>query len=386
MNTLSPYNINKQLMKRLTSQCRKELAQFQRDRLTLALAFLLPFMTLIIFGFAIRLEAKNIPLFVQDFDLSPLSRAYIERLFATNQFDKIPEGSLLKYPVKHPEQLIDQGIAKVAVIIPPDFSRQIKAGLTSNVQVLVDGTDVNNARVIKNSIQATTLSFLRSSGLQPGANKIMAQVRLWFNPGRKESLYIVPGLYAVILWIYPSLLTAIATVREKTQGTILQVYASTLSPTELILGKSLAYLLIGLSEAVFIMISGSLIWGVWFAGDPTPLLIGTLIFLTDSTLFGILIGLRSPNQTSAIQSVALIGFLTALLLSGFIYPLSNIPFPLSLVSNLIPARYYIEITRDAYVRGTGWTGVWFSVLILIILGLLFFQASRKVLKPMQLLD
>jgi ABC-2 type transport system permease protein len=373
-------------MKRIISQCRKELAQFQRDRLTLALAFLLPFMTLIIFGFAIRLEAKNIPLFVQDFDLSPLSRAYIERLFATNQFNKIPERSLSEYPIPHPEKLIDQGIAKVTVIIPSDFSSQIKAGLTSDIQILVDGSDVNNARVIKNSIQATTLSFLRSSGLQPAINKITAHVRLWFNPGRKESLYIVPGLYAVILWIYPSLLTAIATVREKTQGTILQVYAGTISPTELILGKSLAYLLIGLSEAFFIMVSGSLIWGVWFAGDPTPLLIGTLIFLTDSTLFGILIGIRSPNQTSAIQSVALLGFLTALLLSGFIYPLSNIPFPLSLVSHIIPARYYIEITRDAYVRGTGWTGVWFSVLILIILGLLFFNGAKKVLKPMQLPD
>lgn len=381
-------------MKRILSQCIKELSQFKRDRLTLALAFILPFMTLLIFGFAIRLETKNIPLTVQDFDVSPLSRAYTERLFATNQFQPINHFSLpfldgrknLPSQITHPEKAIDRGIAKAAVIIPPDFSRQIKSNSISTVQVLVDGTDVNNARIIKNSIQGTTRSFLRNSGLQPAADKVTAYVRIWFNPGRKESLSIVPGLYAVILWVYPSLLISIAMVREKEKGTILQVYASSLSAVELLLGKGLAYLLIGISEALFVMGFGSLIWGLNFAGDPTPLLIGTLVFLADSVSFGLLIGVRAKNQNATIQAVALIGFLTALLLSGFIYPLSNIPFPLSLVSNIVPARYYIEITRDAYVRGTGWPGIWFSMLMLIILGLLLFNAARMGLKRMQLSD
>lgn len=379
-------------MKRIISQCQKELAQFQRDRLALALAFLLPFITLIIFGFAIRLEAKNIPLFVQDFDISPLSRAYIERLFATNQFEPINNFILPLLPSQdsaggrdqiETQELIDRGIAKAAVIIPPDFSQQIKSGKTSTVQVLVDGTDVNNARIVKNSIQATTKFFL-FTGLQSSADKVVAHVRLWFNPGRKESLSIIPGLYAVILWIFPSLLTAIAMVREKEKGTLLQVYASSLSATELLLGKALAYLIIGIAQALFVMGFGSLIWQLSFAGEPTPLLISTLVFLIDSIMFGLLIGVRTGNQTSAVQAVALLGFLTALLLSGFIYPLSNIAFPLSLVSNIVPARYYIEITRDAYVRGTGWAGIWFSMLMLIILGSLLFNAARLGLKRMQL--
>jgi ABC-2 type transport system permease protein len=254
------------------------------------------------------------------------------------------------------------------------------------VQILVDGTDVNNARIIKNSIQATTKFFLRDSGLQPSTDKVIAHTRLWFNPGRQESLSIVPGLFAVILWIYPSLLTAVAMVREKETGTILQVYASSLSATELLLGKGLAYLVIGVIEALLIMGASTLIWQLSFAGDPSPLLIGTLIFLADSVMFGLLIGVRNSNQNSAVQAVALIGFLTALLLSGFIYPLSNIPFPLSLVSNIIPARYYIEITRDAYVRGTGWSGIWLSMLMLVVLGLLLFRAAHRGLKRMQLSD
>jgi ABC-2 type transport system permease protein len=381
-------------MNRILSQCRKELAEFKRDRLTLALAFILPFMTLIIFGFAIRLESKNIPLFVQDFDITSLSNSYIERLFATNQFVPINNS---RFPllssnqkqsseVLNPQDVIDRGLAKVAVVIPPDFSRQIKSGSPSTVQILVDGTDVNNARIIKNSIQATTKFFLRDSGLQPSTDKVIAHTRLWFNPGRQESLSIVPGLFAVILWIYPSLLTAVAMVREKEKGTILQVYASSLSATELLLGKGLAYLVIGVIEALLIMGASTLIWQLSFAGDPSPLLIGTLIFLADSVMFGLLIGVRNSNQNSAVQAVALIGFLTALLLSGFIYPLSNIPFPLSLVSNIIPARYYIEITRDAYVRGTGWSGIWLSMLMLVVLGLLLFRAAHRGLKRMQLSD
>jgi ABC-2 type transport system permease protein len=373
-------------MKRIVSQCYKELAQFKRDRLTVALAFLLPFMTLIIFGFAIRLEAKNIPLFVQDFDNTPLSRAYIERLFATNQFIPVSESSITQLSSHDPQEVIDWGLAKVAVVIPPDFSRKIKSDLPIEVQAIVDGSDVNNARVIKNSIQATTLYFLRSSKLEPNTNKLIARTRLWFNPGRKESLYIVPGLFGLILWIYPSLLAAIAMVREKTQGTIVQVYASDLSATELLLGKGLAYLLIGILEAIFIMGSGVLIWPLGFAGDPILFLISTLIYLSDSVIFGLLIGSRSANQTSAIQAVAMIGFLSALLLSGFIYPLSNIPFPLSLISNLVPARYYLEISRDSFVRGTGWTGVWFFFIVLIVLGLLLFNAARLTLKRMQLSD
>ena len=379
-------------MKRIISQCRKDLAQFQRDRLTLALAFFLPFMTLIILGFAIRLEVKNIPLVVQDFDLSPLSRAYTEHLFANKQFEHINNFSLPlldssqnQYSeATNPQEAIKRGIAQAAVVIPPDFSSRIKSGSTSTVQVLVDGTDVNNARIIKNSIQATTKLFLQRSGFQLSADKIIAHVRLWFNPEREESLFIIPGLYALILWIFPALLTSIAMVREKEKGTILQVYASSLSATEMLLGVSLAYLLIGISEALFVMGLGSLIWRLGFAGEPTPLLIATLIFLVDSVMFGLLIGVRSDNQNSAIQAVSLFGFLTALLLSGFIYPLNNIPFPLSLVSNIVPARYYIEITRDAYVRGTGWAGVWLSMVMLIILGLLLFNAARLRLKRMQL--
>jgi ABC-2 type transport system permease protein len=370
-------------MKRIISQCIKELAQFRRDKLTLALAFLLPLMTLLIYGFATRLESQNIPLVVQDFDHTNLSNSYIEKLYATNQF--IPKEWSGGNPAR---DAIDRGIAKVAVIIPPQFSRDIKANKTTTIQVLIDATDVNNARVIRGSIQRVTNFFMQEAGLLPTTKRITARIRLWFNPGRLESLYIVPGVYSVILWIFPSLLTAIAMVKEKEKekGTILQVYASGISATELLLGKGMAYLLIAITEALVVIGLGGIIFKLSVVNNPITLLLGTLIFLMDSVMFGLLVGVRSNNQNSAVQIISLVGFITSLLFSGFIYPLNNIPFPLSLVTNVVPARYYINITRDAFLRGTGWSGVWFDFLMLTILGLIFFNVSRRILSKMQISD
>jgi ABC-2 type transport system permease protein len=369
-------------MKRVLSQCLKELNQFRRDRLTVGLAFLLPLAVLLIYGYAIRLEAKNIPLSVQDFDNTFLSRTYVERLFATNQFIPTP------LQTGDPAAVIDRGIAKVTVVIPPDFARNIKSHQTASVQALVDGTDVNNARIIQNSLRATTQFFLRSSGLVPESEQspIHARIRLWFNPGRKEALYIVPGIFGVILWVFPSMLAGIAIVREKEEGTLSQVYASDLSSTEWLLGKELAYLIVGLGEALVVMTVATVLFGIRVQGDPTTLLVGTVLYLGASVAFGLLVGARAENQTGAVQGTAIAGFLTALLLSGFIYRIENIPFPLSLLSNVIPARYYIEITRDAFVRGTGWLGIWYAPLAIASIGGFFFHTSTRILKPMQLRD
>jgi ABC-2 type transport system permease protein len=368
-------------IRRIWAQCIKELAQFKRDRLTVTLAILLPILTLFIYGFAVRLETKNIPIVIQDFDISPLSRTYIEQLFATNQFQPTPWSG--DDPVR---DAVDRGVAKAAVIIPPNFDHQIKSGQPATVQVLVDGTDANNARLTHNTIKATTNAFLQIAGLQPGSTKVAARTRLWFNPGRKESLYIVPGTYGLIFWIFPSLLAAIAMVREKERGTILQIYASSLSAAELLLGKGLAYFLVGIAQACVIISFGLLLFGLGFTGDPTPFAIGTLLFLITSIMFGLLVGTQASNQNTAVQGVTMVGFLSALLLSGFIYPLSNIPFPLSLISNVVPTRYYIELSRDAFVRGTGWAGVWLIPILLALMGVFFFNTARKALSSMQLSD
>lgn len=369
-------------MKRVISQCVKELAQFRRDRLTVALAFVLPLVVLLIYGYAIRLESKNIPLSIQDFDNTYLSRSYVERIFASNQFVPAPLRD------NDPTLGIDRDIAKATVVIPPNFSQSIKENKTATVQVLIDGTDVNNARVIQNGIRAVTQFFSQTNHLMPDQPRaqVVAEVRLWFNPGREEALYIVPGIFGVILWVFPSMLTAIALVREKEQGTIVQIYASDLSATEWLLGKELAYLIIATGEAVVTLAVAALLFGIRLRGDPSTLIVGTGVFLAAAVAFGLFVGARAGNQTGAVQGTAIVGFLTALLLSGFIYRLENVPFPLSLVSNVIPARYYIAITRDALVRGTGWAGVGLAPLAIALLGGFFFRMATRILGRMQFSD
>ncbi len=367
------------MIRRIRNQLFKELEQFVRDRLGVALAFILPVIALLIIGYAIRLEAKNIALAVRDLDQTSFSRSYIERLYATNLFvpaqwqgDRFPDA-------------IDRGTASVQVSIPSDFTAEVQAGKTGNLQVVIDGSDVINARVTRLAIQGTTLSVVQAK-LSKIADSVgvISQVRLWFNPGRQESLFIVPGSYGVILAIFPPLLIAIALVREKEQGTILQLYASSLSAWELLLGKSLAYTLVGLGEALILFIVGFLLFQVRVIGDPTPLIIGTPIFIWVSVQLGLIIGIFTTTQSAAVQAIGTIKVLTAFLLAGFLFPLNTVPFPFSIASYLVPVRYYIELCRDVFVRGSGWFGTWHLIGALLLLGILEFAIAWWGMRRMQL--
>lgn len=375
-------------MNRILTQCRKELLQFRRDRLTTALAFVLPFLTLLIYGFAIRLETKDIHLVIKDYDQSKLSRRYVEQIKASLQL-VAAEPPLLPRPNKHGweptvEDALDEGTAKAGVIIPPDFSRRIKQGKTAEVQVLVDGADVVNARIIKDDIFAITTAYLSATRLQNNPQRLAGRIRIWFNPGRRESLFIVPGVFTVTLALFPAILSAIAMVREKEEGNILQVYASSITAHELLLGKALAYLCIAIVEAVFVIGMGILIFKVRFVGNPTPFLVGAPVFLFSTVMFGIMVGTRIDSQSSAIQIVGSIKAMTAILLSGFIYPLNNIPFPISLISYIIPARYFMEMVRNTFVRGAGWENSWYLIVMLAVLGGLEFLFAWRAMRKMQL--
>ncbi|HEY9683702.1 MAG TPA: ABC transporter permease [Oculatellaceae cyanobacterium] len=366
-------------MKKVLAQCKKELAQFVRDKLTVALAFVLPILSLLLFGFGVRLEIKHIPLVVQNFDSGLMAYDLMDRLFENAQFDA------QRWNGPHPlEYALDKGIAKAGVIIPPDFSRNLRQGHTARVQVFVDATDVNNARVMKNGVIGTINGFLEANRLTSSDLPVKADIRLWFNPGRKESLYVVPGALAVVLWIYPSLLAALAMVREKESGTILQVYASSITAAEFLGGKILAYLVIGLAMALFLIVSANLCFDVWFVGDPTPYILGLLLFLFSSVSFGTMIGTRMNTQSSAVQAVATGGFTTALLLSGYLYPIRNVVYPLSLLTVLVPARWFVQLSRDSFVRGAGWGYDWYLPIILALGGLFFFRNAYHNMSKMQL--
>jgi len=369
-------------MNRVLVQAKKEWSEFKRDRLSLALAFLLPVFSLLLFGYGIRLECKNIPLVVRDFDSTSVSREYIERLYAANLFEPVRWSG-----ADSPIDAIDSGLAKVAVIVPPEFTRRLLRGETATLPVLIDGTDINNAQVVYNTIKAATARYLETLDPFKRAIKgVVPELRVWFNPGRKESLFIVTGVIGVVLWMYPCLLAAVAASREKEQETIIRVFSSRLSALQFLAGKALVYFVVGMVLAVLVGGLSILLFGLSPVGDLTPLLLGTPIYLLVSVLFGLFVGTYSNSQTTAVQATSTAGFFPCLLLSGFVYPISNIPFPLSLFSLFVPARYYIELSRDAFVRGAGWVAVWQDPLVLMIFAALLVAVSWYGLRNMQLKD
>jgi len=372
-------------MNKIFVQASKEWREFLRDRLSLALAFLLPLFSLVLFGYGIRLESKNIALVVKDESNTYLSREYVQRLFATNIFVPAKNSDRLS-----PEQAINEGLAKAALIIPSDFANNIYRRKMSTVKVLIDGTDIANTSIIHNTIEAANLYFLAVMGGSrlPEGNVqfVVPHIRLWFNPGREETLFVVPGAFGVILWMYPALLAAVAASREKEQETIVRVYSANPHPLQFLFGKALVYFLVSLCLTVLVMMAGALLFGIKPAGDPTPFLVATPLYVLVSVLFGLCLGTYANSQTTAVQATSTIGFFPCLLLSGFVYPISNIPYPLSLFSLLVPARYYIELTRDTFIRGTGWSAVWPVPLILIGFILLLSLLSGLGLRRMQLND
>ena len=365
-------------MKRIIAQTRKELTQTFRDRLTLALALILPLAQMWLIGTAISLSVTDLRVVVRDLDQSPLSRRYAEVLRGSLTFQVVPLGT-----DEQPERALDTGDAHAAVIIPEDFERDLRRGAGAEVQWLLDGADANTATNMRNHANTVTQAFnalLAGKGEPPS---VVARQRFWFNPGNDEDQFVGPGIFAVGLALFPPLLAALAVSREGEQKTILQVYVSSISAFEYLLGKILAFLIIAAAEWTLTLVLAVLLFGLWFKGDPTPFLLSSFLFLFCSVAFSAMIGARIPDRAAAIQAIQNTCFLLSYLLSGFIFPVSNIPAGVRWVSYLIPARYYIEVARDAFVRGGGWPAVWYVPAALGVLSAFFFASAWARMRHMQ---
>jgi len=342
---------------RIGVQVKKEWREFLRDKLSLSLAFILPLFALLIFGWGIRLEAKNVPLVVRDLDNTSISREYVERLYATNLFRPVPN----KY--NNLQENIDRNLAKAAVTVPEGFARHVLRQEKAPVQIEIDGTDIANAQIIFNSLKAANSYFgaiLQTVREPDQSPRIVApQTRIWFNPGREESLFIVPGSFGVIFWMFPGLLAAVAASREKEQGTLARVYAANMSAFEYMAGKAIVYTAVGTAMTILVLVASMLVFGVYPRGGLLQLFIGVGVgfplYILTSVIFGLCMGTFASTQTTAVQATSTLGFFPCLLLSGFVYPISNIAFPLSLFSLVVPARYFIELTRDTFVKGVNAT-------------------------------
>jgi ABC-2 type transport system permease protein len=365
-------------MRRIIAQARKELTQLVRDRLALGLALVLPVGLTALMGTSVSLTVTDIPIVIQDLDQTPLSRRYADifRSSLTFRVVTLPAAT-------SPETMLARGRTRAAVIIPEHFERDIRRGRRTETQVLVDATDGNTARLVRGNASQITRAFCDQLGPLRASAPVLTATRLWFNPGREPRKFYGPGFLVLGLSIFPTVLAALAMSREGEQKTILQVYVSSISAHEFLLGKILAGMAIGLAQCALGVALMYTLFDLQFAGDPTPFVAGSVLFVFCMAAFASLVGAAIPNQAAAVQAVSLGGFLLAFLLSGLIFPIENIPDALRWVSNLVQARYYVVVVRDAFLQGGGWPAVWWAVLAIGAIGLVFYTLAWRSMRRMQ---
>lgn len=336
----------------------KEVLHLRRDPTTLVFALIIPLVQLLLFGFAIDLDIRHVPMVVVDMDRSRESRAYIARLKNTNYLD------LAGYE-QTPEQAMERlrrGSARVVLIIPPDFARRSVPGSTSSVRVLMDGSD---SQVATPAMRA----FLTPGG-QTGANtdgsQVETRINLLFNPQMRTQVFMIPGLIGIILQLVTVSLTSFSLVRERELGTMEQLMVSPVGRLGLMLGKLTPYAFLAMAEVAFVLILGRIFFNVRVMGSVILLVLLSLPFVLAALSLGLLISTVAKTQGQALQMTLLIT-LPSILLSGYMFPRETMPGSLYLLSNIIPVTHFLQILRGIIVRGAGFTDVWPSVLALLVI-------------------
>jgi drug efflux transport system permease protein len=364
-------------MRRILAQTRKELTQIIRDWRTLVLALVLPLILLILNGSAISLTVNNLPIIVQDFDDSSSSRQLIDAFRASLTFH------VVSFPVnKKPEEAFSSNTAYAALTIPAHFGKDVVRGMNAPVQLLVDASDANTAKLVA----GYAAQIVRAYNEQVAVTRlgpVEPAIRLWYNPDRSSKKFYGPGIFVLGISMFPPLLASLSMAKEGEQKTILQVYVSNIPAHEFLLGKILAFMAVAIAECLLGLLLLFTYFGLRVAGDPTPFIVATVLYAFCVASFGTMIGAAIPHQAGAMQAVALGGFLLVFLLSGLLFPIENIPAGLRWISNIVWGRYYIEIVRDALLQGGGWPATWYKVILIGVLGATFYLLAWRTMRPMQ---
>lgn len=367
---------------------RKELIHIKRDPSSLAQAILLPVMLLFLYGYALTFDINLVPTAVFDREGSRSSQDFINNFAASRYF------SVTRYVSSYAEidRLINGRDIWLALVLPHDFSRRIKAGESARVQVIVDGTDANTANIIIGYVQAVSSAYnaslaverLQARGLHRPPVEIRSEPRIWFNEELESKNYIVPGLIVVIMTMVGSLLTALTIVREDERGSLEGLLATPLKKWELIFGKLGPYFIIGMVDMFIALGMGVLLFDVPLRGNPVLLILLSALFLIVMLGQGLLISVLSINQLQAYQMATLLTFLPAFLLSGFVFAIQQMPLALRLVSYIVPSRYFVTISKGIYLKGTGLGLLWPQVVILMGFAAFFLvMAQRRFVKKIR---
>ena len=343
---------------RLFAIARKEAVQLRRDTRSMLLAFALPLLLLIFFGYAITLDVDELPLAVLDQDRSAASRQLVERLVAGDYF--VLERSLQSHD--DAEDVLLRGDAVAVLVIPPDFARARASGRSAPVQLLVDGSDANTATIALGYADAIFAAYAGMSAAPP----LDVRTRIWYNPELESRNMIVPGLVAVIMAIIAALLTSLTIAREWERGTMEQLASTPVRRGEVVIGKLIPYAVIGAIDVAVTIVAGMLLFDVPLRGSVLLLGALTLLFLAGALGLGLFFSAALKSQLLATQAAIMTTFLPAVLLSGFLYDVDSMPVGVRAVTFLIPARYYVTVTRGIFLKGVGLEVLWPDALAMLV--------------------
>jgi len=372
-------------LKRIAAVISKEWREIIRDRLFFALAFVVPAMLMLLFGYGLSLDVENIPFAVVDRDGSNLSRDYASRFIDSRYF----QFKGYSNDERELEPLLSDNTLRAVIIIPEHFEKNLLAGRPAQVQTLIDGTFPFRAQTTKGyviainsalSMQLLASHLGRAQGLTPQQAQQMLQpvklqVRYLYNQSVKSIWSLAPKLIMVILMVSPPFLTALGVVREKESGSIYNIYASTVSRGEFLIGKITPYVLISTVNALILWLLASELFGAPFKGDFLLFLVTSVIYVICTTGIGLLVSVVVRTQVAAMIATAIVTVVPAVLYSGVLIPISSLSGQAQATAHLLPAMYYTDIVMGSFLKGVGLTALWGNVLVLILYTVALFSAG-----------
>lgn len=376
-------------MFRIRAIAKKEIKQLARDKRMMFVLFFFPVFLLIIFGYAVNYDVKNIKLAVLDYDRTELSREFIKSISSSSYFNIVEQFD----DDSRTKEILDRAEAKAVLVIPKGFSKDIYANKeNAKLQFLLDGVDGNTATIIQNysilAVQAFNSKLLDEASARSGIKAVIpidVQPRYWFNPNLETTIYLIPGLIALILIVTVVITVSLSLVREKERGTIEQINVSSITEIELIIGKLIPYVVISFFISGMILFAGFVLFGVVVKGSYLLLFFTILLFLVASTAIGIFISVISDSQQVAFSIATFVSMLPATILSGFIFPIESMPVIIQIATNLTPAKFFIVALRDIIIKGVGLSVFWEQWLYMLIFAFMFLAAAtiinkKKILK------
>ncbi len=358
-------------LRRLKAVASKEFLHVLRDPRSLALGIVTPMIMLFLFGYALTLDVDRVPLAVWDQSNTPQSRELVSRFQGSRYFALRLNGS----SYAGLEQAIDRRDVLAALVIPVDFASRLGVGREAAVQLLLDGSDPTTATIALGYAEAIVLTWSRqimvetlqrnNPHLAKAATPLEIRPRIWFNTDMVSRNFIFPGLIPVIMMIVAALLTSLSMAREWETGTMEQIITMPVSRAELVIGKLAPYFCIGVVDLALAVVIGVFVFDVPLKGSLWLLSLMSLLFLLGALSVGMLISILAKSQLLASQLALVITVLPAFLLSGFIFPLENMPTPIQVVSHIVTARYFVTILRGIYLKDVGLIVLWPQAMFLL---------------------